>query len=123
MDSNNISYDDNYYNIYLWCHLFIYFFFFNPHIVTFNSINVILDSKNISMRVITSHLLVTLYILVLFKFLILVISMRTTIASSLYVILKILYSSLTLNIGILSQQQQNLSFKILESDMNSQKIN
>ena len=48
---------------------------------------------------------------------------RTTIASSLYVILKILYSSLTLNIGILSQQQQNLSFKILESDMNSQKLN
>ena len=74
MDSNNISYDDNYYNIYLWCHLFIYLFFFNPHIVTFNSINVILDSKNISMRVITSHLLVTLYILVLFKFLILVIT-------------------------------------------------
>ena len=49
---------------------------------------------------------------------------RTTIASSLYVILKILYSSLTLNIGILSQQQQqNLSLKILESVMNSQKIN
>ena len=52
----------------------IYLFIFNPHIVTFNSINVILDSKNISMRVITSHLLVTLYILVLFKFLILVIT-------------------------------------------------